>query len=241
MTPSYGSMKRLLDLGVAVVAIVILAFPLLVVAALITRKLGPGGPFFRQVRPGLGERPFRVLKFRTMREAYDDAGEPLPDIDRTPPLGWFLRRHSIDELPQMINVLRGEMSLVGPRPLLLEYLDRYPPEYRRRHDVLPGITGWAQVNGRDFATFKQRLDMDLWYVDHRSLATDLKILWLTVTRVVLKPSIAPLDQDMAAVDDLGLYRPTDQVTRLDARPSAGDAADATGEWHDQTDRTTPQR
>ena len=236
MTLPYRLVKRLLDVAVAVLALTVLAIPLLVVALLITRTLGPGGPFFRQVRPGLNERPFRVLKFRTMREAYDAAGEPLPDIDRTPPFGWFLRRHSIDELPQLINVLRGEMSLVGPRPLLIEYVERYPLEYRRRHDVLPGITGWAQINGRDFATFKQRLDMDLWYVDHRSLATDLKILWLTVTRVVLRPSIAPLDQDIAEVDDLGLHASTAGATASASRQPIDRPSEPTGNGRDEVDR-----
>jgi len=231
----YDAVKRSLDVIVALLALVVLAVPLVVVAIVITRTLGPGGPFFRQVRPGFNERPFIVLKFRTMREAYDDAGEPLPDVDRTPPFGWFLRRHSIDELPQLINVLRGEMSLVGPRPLLLEYVERYPLEYRRRHDVLPGITGWAQINGRDFATFKQRLDMDLWYVDHRSLATDLRILWLTVTRVVLRPSIAPLDQDIAEVDDLGLHASTARATTSAARSPLGRASEPTGNGGDEVD------
>jgi len=233
---SYVALKRLLDVSVAVVVLVVLAVPLGVVAFIITRTLGPGGPFFRQVRPGLDERPFSVIKFRTMREAYDAAGEPLPDVDRTPPFGWFLRRHSIDELPQLINVLRGEMSLVGPRPLLLEYVERYPLEYRRRHDVLPGITGWAQINGRDFATFRQRLDMDLWYVDHRSLATDLKILWLTVTRVVFRPSIAPLDQDIAEVDDLGLHASTARATSSAATSSRRGPAEPTTDGRDEVDR-----
>ena len=205
---AYGLGKRLLDITVALIVLALLALPLLIIALIIPRRLGPGGPFFRQVRPGLHGRPFSVIKFRTMREAYGADGQPLSDPDRTPPFGWFLRRHSIDELPQLINVLRGEMSLVGPRPLLMEYLDRYPPQYRRRHDVLPGITGWAQVNGRDFATFKQRLDMDVWYVERRSMRLDMRILLLTLRLVLFRAQIAPLDQTMEEVDDLGLHPAT---------------------------------
>lgn len=213
---AYAIVKRLLDMSVALTVLVLLALPLLIIGLIIPRKLGPGGPFFRQVRPGLNDRPFSVIKFRTMREAYGADGQPLSDPDRTPPFGWFLRQRSIDELPQLINVLRGEMSLVGPRPLLMEYLDRYPPQYRRRHDVLPGITGWAQINGRDFATFKQRLDMDVWYVENRSMLLDLKILLLTLRLVLAKPKIAPLDQTMEEVDDLGLHPATVRdVTQCD--------------------------
>ena len=215
---AYGFGKRLLDITVALTVLALLALPLLIIALIIPRRLGPGGPFFRQVRPGLHGRPFSVIKFRTMREAYGADGQPLSDPDRTPPFGWFLRRHSIDELPQLINVLRGEMSLVGPRPLLMEYLDRYPPQYRRRHDVLPGITGWAQVNGRDFATFKQRLEMDVWYAERRSMLLDVRILLRTLRLVLVRPQIAPLDQTMEEVDDLGLHPATVRdATQRDGR------------------------
>ena len=215
---AYGFGKRLLDITVALTVLALLALPLLIIALIIPRKLGPGGPFFRQVRPGLHGRPFSVIKFRTMREAYGADGQPLSDPDRTPQFGWFLRRHSIDELPQLINVLRGEMSLVGPRPLLMEYLDRYPPQDRRRHDVLPGITGWAQVNGRDFATFKQRLEMDVWYAERRSMLLDVRILLRTLRLVLVRPQIAPLDQTMEEVDDLGLHPATVRdATQRDGR------------------------
>ena len=199
------ALKRLLDLVVAIAALVILAPVLLVIASMIRRKIGPGSPFFVQTRPGRHGRPINVVKFRSMLDARDDDGRPLPDAERTPPFGWFLRRYSIDELPQLINVVRGNMSLVGPRPLLLEYLERYPTEYLRRHDVLPGITGWAQIHGRDFATFSERLDMDLWYVDHWSFALDLRILWKTLLMILFQPRIAPIDQSMDEVDDLGLH------------------------------------
>lgn len=205
----YASSKRLVDVIGAVAGLTVLAVPMLIIAWLIPRKIGAGGPFFRQIRPGLHGRHFEVIKFRTMREDYGSGGQPLPDADRTPPFGWFLRRYSLDELPQLFNVLRGEMSLVGPRPLLVEYLDRYPPQYCRRHDVPPGITGWAQINGRDFVTFGQRLDLDVWYVDHRSLVLDVKILWLTLVRVLTKPKIAPLDQAISEVDDIGLHPSSD--------------------------------
>lgn len=211
----YGILKRSLDLILATFALLVLALPLLVIAVLITRRLGPGGAFFKQVRPGLHGRPFTVVKFRTMREAFDAEGRPLPQSERTPAFGWFLRRLSIDEIPQLINVVRGEMSLVGPRPLLLEYLDRYPDAYARRHDVLPGITGWAQVHGRDFVTFSKRLEMDVWYVENRSLILDLRILWLTLIMVLLRPQVAPIDQSMDEVDDIGLHPSTRGARQVD--------------------------
>ena len=134
--------------------------------------------------------PFRVLKFRTMVQATDAAGEPLPDAQRLTPLGAALRRLSLDELPQLFNVLKGDMSLVGPRPLLMEYLPLYSPRQARRHEVRPGITGWAQVNGRNALDWQERLEMDAWYVEHRSFALDLKILWLTVARVASGSGVA---------------------------------------------------
>src|SRR4029078_6203214 len=129
-------------------------------------------------------RPFVLLKFRTLTDARDQAGQLLPDAQRLTVFGRFLRSSSIDALPELINVLRGEMSLVGPRPLLMEYLDRYTPEQMRRHDVLPGITGWAQINGRQMLPFSQRFVYDVWYVDHLSFALDLRILWMTAFRVI---------------------------------------------------------
>lgn len=205
MTVVYELAKRVMDVSIAAVALTILSLPLLFIALMIPRRIGPGSPFFKQTRPGRNGRPFTVIKFRSMRDEYDRDGRLQSDLERTPPFGWFLRRRSIDEVPQLINVLKGEMSLVGPRPLLMEYLDRYPPEFRRRHDVLPGITGWAQINGRDFTTFRQRLELDVWYVDNRSLLLDLRILLLTLRLVLFKPQIAPLDQNMDEIDDLGLH------------------------------------
>lgn len=160
-----------------------------VVALLVRWRMGTP-VMFRQRRPGLGGRPFEVLKFRTMSQAVDAAGAPLPDAQRLTPLGAALRRLSLDELPQLVNVLKGEMSLVGPRPLLMEYLPLYSERQARRHEVRPGITGWAQVNGRNALDWQERLEMDAWYVEHRSFALDLKILWLTVARVAARSGVA---------------------------------------------------
>jgi lipopolysaccharide/colanic/teichoic acid biosynthesis glycosyltransferase len=139
---------------------------------------------FRQRRPGLRGRPFEILKFRTMLDLTDGRGRPLPDMRRQTRLGRLLRKTSLDELPELFNVLRGEMSLVGPRPLMMEYLDRYSPEQARRHDVLPGITGWAQVNGRNAISWEDKFRLDLWYIDHCSLWLDLRVLCLSVWRVL---------------------------------------------------------
>ena len=180
-------MKRLFDVLVAGVGLSLLA-PLL--AAALAVRLWLGAPvLFRQVRPGRNGRPFVLYKFRTMRDAVDQHGDPLPDADRLTRLGWFLRSTSLDELPELWNVLRGDMSLVGPRPLLMEYLPLYTPEQARRHRVRPGITGWAQVNGRNALTWDERLALDVWYVDNRSLRLDLRILLLTVWQVFARVGI----------------------------------------------------
>ncbi|HUP23793.1 MAG TPA: sugar transferase [Thermoanaerobaculia bacterium] len=176
-------MKRALDLSLAVPALILLS-PVLAGLALIVRW-GIGSPvLFRQERPGLGGRPFTMLKFRTMTDARDEQGELLSDEARLEAIGSFLRRASLDELPALWCVVRGDMSLVGPRPLLMQYLERYSPEQARRHEVKPGITGWAQVNGRNAISWEQKFACDVWYVDHRSLWLDLKILALTVWKVV---------------------------------------------------------
>lgn len=146
--------------------------------------------FFRQERPGRGGKPFFVIKMRSMRDAHDAAGKPLPDGARLTPLGTWMRRFSLDELPQLWNVLEGSMSLIGPRPLLMKYLDRYTPEQARRHDVKPGITGWAQVNGRNALTWEEKFAHDVWYVDHVSLALDLEILARTAWKVLRPDGIS---------------------------------------------------
>jgi lipopolysaccharide/colanic/teichoic acid biosynthesis glycosyltransferase len=152
-------------------------------------KLGTPVLFVQQ-RPGLRGRPFKLLKFRTMMDGRDAQGRLLPDAERLTPFGRFLRSSSLDELPELFNVLKGDMSLVGPRPLLMEYLPRYTPEQARRHDVRPGITGWAQVNGRNALSWEEKFKLDVWYVDHQSFALDLKILWMTLFRVFQRKSIS---------------------------------------------------
>jgi lipopolysaccharide/colanic/teichoic acid biosynthesis glycosyltransferase len=181
--------KRLLDIAVAASALVVLA-PVIALVALLVR-LRMGSPIlFRQMRPGYRAVPFEVLKFRTMRDACDVDGCPLPDGDRLTPLGGFLRRMSLDELPQLWNVLRGEMSLVGPRPFLLDYLEVYSPEQMRRHDVKPGITGLAQVRGRNALGWDEKFACDVWYADNWSLWLDLRILAATAMIVVRRQGIS---------------------------------------------------
>lgn len=175
--------KRALDLVGASLGLLVFAVPMAFIATLVRLTLG-SPVIYRQPRPGLHGRTFHIYKFRTMRDATDAAGNPLPDRLRATRLGRFLRRMSLDELPELVNVLRGEMSLVGPRPLRVEYLDRYGPEQARRHDVMPGITGWAQINGRNALSWDSRLALDVWYVDHTSLWLDLKILVQTFFTLV---------------------------------------------------------
>jgi lipopolysaccharide/colanic/teichoic acid biosynthesis glycosyltransferase len=182
-------LKQCIDRLAAGVGLLCLA-PVMAATALLVRATMGGPVLFRQVRPGRGGRLFQVYKFRTMLDAHDADGHPLPDEQRLTRTGRFLRATSLDELPQLWNVLRGDMSLVGPRPLLVEYLPRYSAEQARRHDVLPGITGWAQVNGRNALGWDERFRLDVWYVDHWSLALDVKILALTLLRVVQRQGIS---------------------------------------------------
>jgi lipopolysaccharide/colanic/teichoic acid biosynthesis glycosyltransferase len=182
-------MKRLLDIVVAASLLIALAPVFIVVALLVAIALGR--PLvFRHRRPGLAGVPFELLKFRTMSDAVDGSGRLLPDDRRLGRIGRLLRQLSLDELPQLINVLRGDMSLVGPRPLLMQYLGRYSPAQARRHDVKPGITGWAQINGRNALSWEDRFALDVWYVDNRCLSLDLKILALTVLAVVRREGIS---------------------------------------------------
>ena len=182
-------MKRLFDVLLSLGMLSVFAAPLLLLCALVRLRLG-GPVLFHQIRPGLHGMPFRMVKFRSMTDERGPDGELLPDAMRLTPFGRFLRASSLDELPELWNVLRGEMSLVGPRPLLMEYLPLYSPEQARRHEVRPGITGWAQVNGRNAVSWDERFRLDVWYVDHRSLWLDLKILWLTVRKVVVREGIS---------------------------------------------------
>jgi len=183
-----GAEKKLLDMFAALCGLLLLSPLLLLVAAFL--RISMGRPvLFRQTRPGKHGRPFELIKFRTMSDLKDAAGDPLPDAERLTCLGRFLRATSVDELPQLWNVLRGELSLVGPRPLLMDYLPRYSPEQARRHEVMPGITGWAQVNGRNAITWDGRFALDVWYVDNWSIWLDLKILGMTLLKVIRREGI----------------------------------------------------
>ncbi|MGQ9488810.1 MAG: sugar transferase [Armatimonadota bacterium] len=182
-------LKRLMDLCLASVALVLLALPMLVIALLV--RLSLGSPvLFRQQRAGLHGKPFTLIKFRTMRDARDERGKLLPDEVRLTRFGKWLRHTSLDEPPELLNVLKGEMSLVGPRPLLLEYLPRYSAQQARRHEVKPGITGWAQVNGRNALSWEERFRLDVWYVDNWNLWLDVKILLLTLWKVLKREGIS---------------------------------------------------
>jgi len=182
-------MKRLFDFSCSLIGLIIVS-PLLLLAALLIRmKLG-SPVLFRQMRPGLYGRPFFVYKFRTMTDERDENGTLLPDEERITPLGQMLRKFSIDELPQLFNVVKGDLSLVGPRPLLMEYLELYSPEQERRHEVRPGITGWAQVNGRNTISWEEKFKLDVWYVNHQSFFLDIKIIFLTVYKVFKREGIS---------------------------------------------------
>jgi lipopolysaccharide/colanic/teichoic acid biosynthesis glycosyltransferase len=180
--------KRIFDLVLTILGIILIS-PLVVIIVLLVWVIHGWPVIFSQRRPGYRGRPFSVYKFRTMIETHDAQGKLLPDAERLTPLGTFLRSTSLDELPELFNVLRGEMSLVGPRPLLMQYLGRYSPEQARRHDVLPGITGWAQINGRNTLTWEDKFRMDVWYVDHWSFWLDFKILLLTFWKVIKREGI----------------------------------------------------
>lgn len=181
--------KRLFDIFASLFCLFLLSPVIFVVAIQIRRRLG-APVFFRQTRPGRHGKPFQMVKFRTMLNAVDSKGIPLPDSERMTPFGQFLRSSSMDELPELWNVLKGEMSLVGPRPLLMEYLPLYSQEQYRRHEVRPGVTGWAQVNGRNTVSWKDKFRLDVWYVDNRSFWLDLKILFLTVKKVLVRDGIS---------------------------------------------------
>lgn len=181
--------KRIFDLVLGSIAAAVF-LPIAVIVAIAIRATMGRPVLFRQVRPGLGGKLFTMTKFRTMSDRRDSDGEPLPDGDRITRLGRFLRHSSLDELPELYNVLRGDMSLVGPRPLLIRYLDRYTAEQARRHEVRPGMTGWTQVNGRNALTWEEKFALDVWYVDHWSLELDLRILAMTVSKVLKREGIA---------------------------------------------------
>jgi len=181
--------KRLLEILLSTISLLVLAPVIFIIAFQVRRKLG-SPVLFRQIRPGKDEKPFEMIKFRTMRDAIDKDGSPLPDSERIAPFGNFLRNSSLDELPELWNVLKGDMSLVGPRPLLMEYLPLYSTEQARRHNVRPGITGWAQVNGRNAISWQEKLKYDVWYVENQSFWLDMKIIWMTIKKVIAREDIS---------------------------------------------------
>ncbi|WP_223466041.1 sugar transferase [Pseudomonas sp. GL-RE-26] len=181
--------KRFFDIVASVAGLIVLSPVIAVVAYLIRKRLG-SPILFRQVRPGLGGKPFEMVKFRTMRDALDANGNPLPDSERMTDFGRFLRSSSLDELPELWNVIKGDMSLVGPRPLLMEYLPLYDEVQVRRHDARPGVTGWAQINGRNALSWEEKFKLDVWYVDNQSLWLDLKIIFLTIKKVLIRDGIS---------------------------------------------------
>jgi len=203
-------LKRVLDLTVSSVGLILFS-PIFAAIALMV-WITMGSPvLFRQLRPGLHGKPFTIFKFRTMKEIRNEHGELLPDEMRFTRVGHFLRKTSLDELPELFNVIKGEMSLVGPRPLLMEYLDRYTPEQARRHEVKPGITGWAQVNGRNAISWEEKFKYDVWYVDNWSLYLDLKIICLTVVKVLKREGISAEGYATMPVF-LGRESKNDQIT-----------------------------
>ena len=181
--------KPLFDLFIALLLLIILS-PIILLTAILLFLANNGKVFFFQQRPGLNSKPFKIVKFKTMRDAFDNDGVPLPDDVRLTKVGSIVRSASLDELLQLINVLKSDMSLVGPRPLLMQYLSRYSPEQARRHEVKPGITGWAQVNGRNAISWEQKFKYDIEYVEKQSFALDLKILWMTFLNVIQRKDIS---------------------------------------------------
>ena len=197
--------KRLLDICIAFVGVV-LASPILLLFTILLHFANKGaGAFFTQERPGKDGKIFRVIKFKTMNDERGADGELLPDVERLTKIGRITRALSIDELPQLFNILKGDMSLIGPRPLLVHYLPWYTPEQARRHEVRPGITGWAQVNGRNMCKLSQKFAYDVWYVDHCSFLLDVKILWMTIDNVLRHKDVGEGTGNMADVDDLGFH------------------------------------
>lgn len=201
-------MKTVFDLILVLISLPFWLPWLLAIALAVRAKLG-SPIFYRQSRPGYQGRLFELVKFRTMTDQRDAEGRLLPDAQRLPPFGRWLRSTSLDELPELFNVIKGEMSLVGPRPLLVQYLDRYTPEQARRHEVRPGLTGWAQVNGRNALTWEDKFKLDVWYVDHRSVGLDLKIIFMTLKKVLRREGISAAG-DATMPEFQGTMRPTVQ-------------------------------
>lgn len=194
--------KRLIDFTIVLIALLII-WPILLIITIWLHFANKGaGAFFTQERPGKDEKIFKVIKFKSMTDERDAEGKLLPDAQRLTKVGAFVRKTSIDELPQLFNVLKGDMALIGPRPLLVQYLPLYSKEQARRHEVRPGITGWAQVNGRNLCKLSKKFEYDVWYVDHCTLFTDIKIIWMTVMNVLNRKDIGEGAANMKEVDDL---------------------------------------
>ena len=198
--------KRCIDFTIAFLALAIIGWFILLVAIMLHFANKGAGAFFLQERPGKDGKPFKVMKFKTMTDERGADGELLPDVQRITKIGKLVRSLSIDELPQFINVFKGDMSLIGPRPLLMHYLPWYTPEQARRHEVRPGITGWAQVNGRNHCKLSKKFELDVWYVDHCTLATDLKICKMTILNIIKRKDIGEGTGNMEEVDDLGFHQ-----------------------------------
>ena len=201
-------MKRLLDLALSIPAFFLLPFPMLIIAFLVHLKIG-SPVLFKQVRPGMRGRPFTIYKFRTMTSERGGDGNLLPDEERLTRFGRLLRKTSMDELPELFNVIKGDMSIAGPRPLLMRYLERYTPEQARRHEVKPGITGWAQVNGRNAISWEDKFKLDVWYVDNWSVWLDVKIILMTVWKIFKREGISQEGEATASE-----FNP--QITQIDA-------------------------
>ena len=192
--------KRLIDFTIALVALLCIGWFLIIIAIWLHFANKGAGAFFFQERPGKDGKIFRVIKFKTMTDERDAEGKLIPDADRLTPVGRFVRSTSIDELPQLVNVLKGDMALIGPRPLLVQYLPLYSPEQARRHEVRPGISGWAQCHGRNAISWKQKFEYDVWYVDHVSLVTDLKVIFITIKKVLFRDDINQQGGQWATMD-----------------------------------------
>lgn len=198
--------KRCVDFIIAFLALAIIGWFILLVAIMLHFANKGAGAFFLQERPGKDAKPFKVMKFKTMTDERGADGELLPDVQRITKIGKLVRSLSIDELPQFINVFKGDMSLIGPRPLLMHYLPWYTPEQARRHEVRPGITGWAQVNGRNHCKLSKKFELDVWYVDHCTLTTDLKICKMTILNIIKREDVGEGTGNMEEVDDLGFHQ-----------------------------------
>ncbi len=197
--------KRVLSFSIALVALLLIGWFLIIVAIWLHFANKGAGAFFTQDRPGKNGKIFRVIKFKTMTDERDENGKLLPDAQRLTKVGRFVRSTSVDELPQLINILKGDMALIGPRPLLPVYVDLYTPEQARRMEVRPGITGWAQVHGRNHLKLSKKFEYDVWYVDHCSLWLDIKIVWMTVVNVLKRSDVGEGGEDMKDIDDLGFH------------------------------------